>query len=80
LIHSLLTIVRAKKIRCFLTAATGRAAKRLNEATGLEAKTIHRLLEVQPGSGRFAAMNIIHSNAISFVIDETSMVDVPTFR
>jgi energy-coupling factor transporter ATP-binding protein EcfA2 len=45
LIHSLLTIVRAKKIRCFLTAPTGRAAKRLNEATGLEAKTNHRLLE-----------------------------------
>lgn len=65
LIHSLLTIVRAKKVRCLLTAPTGRAAKRLTETTGLEAKTIHRLLEVQPGTGRFRAMRTIHSTAIS---------------
>jgi exodeoxyribonuclease V alpha subunit len=39
-------ILRAKKVRQLLCAPTGRAAKRLSEATGLEAKTIHRLLEV----------------------------------
>jgi len=77
LIHSLLTIVRAKKVRCLLTAPTGRAAKRLSEATGLEAKTIHRLLEVQPGSGRFARNEHHPLECDLLVIDETSMVDVP---
>jgi AAA domain len=40
-------------IRVLLCAPTGRAAKRMNEATGLEAKTIHRLLEVDPKGGGF---------------------------
>ena len=53
LLNSLLLIFRAKKIKCLLCAPTGRAAKRLGEATGLEAKTIHRLLEFQPASGGF---------------------------
>lgn len=77
LIHSLLTIVRAKKVRCVLCAPTGRAAKRLTEATGLEAKTIHRLLEVQPRSGRFGRNEKNPLNCDLLVIDETSMVDVP---
>ena len=51
LVNAILLILRAKKVRCLLCAPTGRAAKRLSEATGLEAKTIHRLLEVQPGTG-----------------------------
>jgi exodeoxyribonuclease V alpha subunit len=53
LVNTILLILRAKKVRCLLCAPTGRAAKRLSEATGVEAKTIHRLLEVQPGTGRF---------------------------
>jgi exodeoxyribonuclease V alpha subunit len=53
LLNSILLILRAKKVRPLLCAPTGRAAKRLSEATGLEAKTIHRLLEVQPATGRF---------------------------
>jgi exodeoxyribonuclease V alpha subunit len=77
LIHSLLAIVRAKKVRCVLCAPTGRAAKRLTEATGLEAKTIHRLLEVQPRSGRFGRNEKNPLNCDLLVIDETSMVDVP---
>ncbi|MFL6353781.1 MAG: ATP-dependent RecD-like DNA helicase [Bryobacteraceae bacterium] len=77
LIQSLLTIVRAKKIRCVLCAPTGRAAKRLTEATGLEAKTLHRLLEVQPRSGRFGRNEKNPINCDLLVIDETSMVDVP---
>src|SRR5260370_29143928 len=51
LADSILLILRAKKLRCLLCAPTGRAAKRLREATGVEAKTIHRLLEFQPASG-----------------------------
>jgi exodeoxyribonuclease V alpha subunit len=77
LIQSLLTIVRAKRIRCVLCAPTGRAAKRLTEATGMEAKTIHRLLEVQRGSGRFARNENHPLDCDLLVIDESSMVDVP---
>ncbi len=53
LVNSFLLILRAKKVKCLLCAPTGRAAKRLTETTGLEAKTIHRLLEVDPATGRF---------------------------
>jgi exodeoxyribonuclease V alpha subunit len=77
LIQSLLTIVRAKKVRCVLAAPTGRAAKRLSEATGLEAKTIHRLLEIQPGSGRFSRNENNPLDGDLLVIDESSMIDVP---
>src|SRR5262249_30651999 len=47
-VNSILRIVRAKGARVLLCAPTGRAAKRLAESTGLEAKTIHRLLEFDP--------------------------------
>jgi exodeoxyribonuclease V alpha subunit len=53
LVNSILMILRAKGVKCMLCAPTGRAAKRLAETTGLEAKTIHRLLEIDPGTGRF---------------------------
>src|SRR3954453_20212413 len=77
LIHSLLTIVRAKKVRCVLGAPTGRAAKRLSEATSLQAKTIHRLLEIQPGSGRFGRNENNPLDCDLLVVNECSMVDVP---
>ena len=47
-VNSILRILRAKGVRVLLCAPTGRAAKRLAESTGLEAKTIHRLLEFDP--------------------------------
>ncbi len=53
LVNAILLILRAKKVKCLLCAPTGRAAKRLSETTGVEAKTIHRLLEVQPATGSF---------------------------
>src|SRR5215471_5668180 len=77
LVNSILMILRAKGVKCLLCAPTGRAAKRLAETTGLEAKTIHRLLEIDPGTGRFTRNE---SNPLAcglLVIDETSMVDVP---
>ena len=55
LVNTILLILRAKKMRCLLCAPTGRAAKRLSETTGVEAKTIHRLLEVEPRHGRLYA-------------------------
>jgi exodeoxyribonuclease V alpha subunit len=53
LVNAILLILRAKKVRCQLCAPTGRAAKRLSEATGMVAKTIHRMLEVAPATGMF---------------------------
>ena len=76
LVNSILLILRAKGVKCLLCAPTGRAAKRLTETTGMEAKTIHRLLEINPATGRFTKDE---SNVLScdlLVVDETSMVDV----
>jgi len=58
-----------------LAAPTGRAAKRLSEATGMEAKTIHRLLEVKPPNGyQRNSDNPLECDVL--IIDETSMVDI----
>jgi exodeoxyribonuclease V alpha subunit len=77
LLDSILLILRAKKLCCLLCAPTGRAAKRLSEATGVEAKTIHRLLEFQAASGGFARSAAHPLECDVLVADETSMVDVP---
>ena len=58
-----------------LAAPTGRAAKRLSEATGREAKTIHRLLEFNPGEG-FGRNETNPINADMIIIDEASMLDL----
>jgi exodeoxyribonuclease V alpha subunit len=76
LVNSILNILRAKGVKCLLCAPTGRAAKRLSETTGIEAKTIHRLLEVQPGTGRFARNESNPLDCDLVVMDEASMVDV----
>lgn len=75
-INSILQIVRAKQAQVLLAAPTGRAAKRLGESVGLEAKTIHRLLEFDPKSFSFRhhAANPFQADLV--VIDEASMVDV----
>ncbi|MGI9488228.1 MAG: SF1B family DNA helicase RecD2 [Geminicoccaceae bacterium] len=77
LVNAILQILGRKDVTIALAAPTGRAAKRLAETTGLAAKTIHRLLEVDPLTGGFkrSAENPIESDLL--VIDETSMVDVP---
>jgi exodeoxyribonuclease V alpha subunit len=77
LVNSLLRIVRAKKTNVALAAPTGRAAKRLSESTSLEAKTIHRLLEVDAASGSFARNEENPLKCDLLVIDEASMIDVP---
>ena len=76
LVNSILLILRAKKVKCLLCAPTGRAAKRLSETTGLEAKTIHRLLEVDPATGRLTRNEDKPLECDLLVVDETSMVDV----
>jgi len=58
-----------------LAAPTGRAAKRLSEATGLEAKTIHRLLEVKPPEGyQRNEENPLEGDIL--IVDECSMIDI----
>jgi exodeoxyribonuclease V alpha subunit len=76
LVNSILLILRAKKVKCLLCAPTGRAAKRLTETTGMEAKTIHRLLEVDPATGRFQRNEDKPLECDLLIVDETSMVDV----
>ena len=76
LVNAILKILCAKKVKCLLCAPTGRAAKRMSEATGLAASTIHRLLEAQPG-GRFGRNEANPLQCDLIVVDETSMVDVP---
>lgn len=77
LINAILMILAAKKVQCALCAPTGRAAKRLSEATGHEAKTIHRLLEFQLGAGGFTRNEGRPLETELLVVDEMSMVDVP---
>jgi len=77
LVNSILTILRAKGTRALLCAPTGRAAKRLSESTGLEAKTIHRMLEVDPATGQFKRNAESPLNGDLLVVDECSMIDVP---
>jgi exodeoxyribonuclease V alpha subunit len=76
IVNAILRILSAKDVSLLLCAPTGRAAKRMNEATGLEAKTIHRLLEVDPKGGGFRRNDANPLDCDLLVVDETSMVDV----
>ncbi|MDE3749141.1 SF1B family DNA helicase RecD2 [Methylobacterium radiotolerans] len=76
-LDTILRILRAKGIQVLLAAPTGRAAKRMTEQTGLEAKTIHRLLEIDQKHGGFSRNEENPLACDLLVIDETSMVDVP---
>ena len=77
LINSILKVLASKGVEIALAAPTGRAAKRLGESTGREAKTIHRLLEVDPRTGSFKRNQEKPLTCDLLVVDETSMVDVP---
>jgi exodeoxyribonuclease V alpha subunit len=76
LVNAILTILAAKQVTILLCAPTGRAAKRMTETTGREAKTIHRLLEISPRNGSFKRNEENPLNCDLLVVDETSMVDV----
>ena len=76
IVNSILRILAAKGVNLLLCAPTGRAAKRMTEATGFEAKTIHRLLEVDPKGGGFKRNADNPLDCDLLVIDETSMVDI----
>jgi exodeoxyribonuclease V alpha subunit len=74
--NSILRILTAKDVKVLLAAPTGRAAKRMSEATGMEAKTIHRLLEFDPRAFGFKRNEESPLDCDLLVIDEASMVDV----
>lgn len=76
IVRGILEIFLASGLRCALCAPTGRAAKRLAETTGREARTIHRLLEYDPGQGGFLRHRDRPLEIDLLIVDETSMVDV----
>jgi exodeoxyribonuclease V alpha subunit len=75
-VNAILRILAAKGVSLLLCAPTGRAAKRMTEVTGFEAKTIHRLLEVDPKAGGFKRGGRNPLACDLLVVDETSMVDI----
>ncbi len=76
LVRSLVEILLRRGERIELAAPTGRAAKRLAEATGRPARTVHRLLEFLPATGEFARGTGLPLEADLVVVDEASMLDV----
>lgn len=76
-IKALIAMLVAAKVTVELAAPTGRAAKRMAEATGREARTLHRLLGFDPRSAMFTRSdaNPLESGAV--IVDEVSMVDLP---
>ena len=73
--QGIIAAFRESGARILLAAPTGRAAKRLSEATGMEAKTIHRLLEMKPPEGyQRNAENPLEGDVL--IVDECSMIDI----
>ena len=71
----IITAFREAGAKILLAAPTGRAAKRLSEATGMEARTIHRLLEVKPPDGyQKNEENPLEGDVL--IVDECSMIDI----
>ena len=77
IVKAILTILKAKGLSIQLCAPTGRAAKRLSESSGYEAKTIHRMLEIDPSTMEFKRNEERPLECDLLVADECSMVDVP---
>ncbi len=75
-VNTILAILGAKGAELFLCAPTGRAAKRLSQSTGMQARTIHRLLEFDPKSFGFKRNAERPLEADLLVVDEASMVDI----
>ncbi|MHB8882673.1 MAG: SF1B family DNA helicase RecD2 [Thermodesulfovibrionales bacterium] len=75
IIRAILSLYRRSGQRILLAAPTGRAAKRMSEVSGQEAKTIHRLLEFNPKLGGFSRNDSNPLGADLVIIDEASMID-----
>jgi len=79
LIKGIIQILKAKGKQVLLAAPTGRAAKRLSEATGMEAKTIHRLLSFSPKTMKFEVNEENPLEVDVLILDEVSMIDIVLF-
>ncbi|MBE6761943.1 MAG: ATP-dependent RecD-like DNA helicase [Ruminococcaceae bacterium] len=82
-LNAIIKILKSKGLSIALAAPTGRAAKRMSELTGCNAKTIHRLLEVEWNDSDVHAFARNEKNPLPFdvvVIDEMSMVDILLFE
>jgi len=77
IVNSIVRIFRAAKLQVQLCAPTGRAAKRLGESTGMEARTIHRMLEFDPVGYNFTRNRNNPLDGDVIICDEFSMVDLP---
>lgn len=76
--QGIIAAFKARHMSILLAAPTGRAAKRMTEATGMEAKTIHRLLEYNPMDGyKRNEENPLEGDAL--IVDECSMIDILLF-
>ena len=80
IIHAILKIFTRLHIRIMLAAPTGRAAKRMAETTGHEAKTIHRLLEYNMQNGGFRKNESEPLHCDLLIVDEASMIDTILFH
>ena len=82
-LNAIIKILKSKKLSIALAAPTGRAAKRMSELTGCEAKTIHRLLEVEWNDSDRQVFARNEKNPLPYdvvIIDEMSMVDILLFE
>ena len=79
-VRALVELLRAKRASYALAAPTGRAAKRMEEATGSRAMTLHRLLEWDPRQGGFVRNEDFPLELDALVVDEASMVDLKLFH
>ncbi len=75
LLKGILALAEKKEIDVTLAAPTGRAAKRMQDVTGHSAKTLHRLLEIDPASRKFLRNESFPIETGILVVDEFSMVD-----
>ncbi len=80
IVRAISHLSRLGRRRVALAAPTGRAAKRLAEATGHEAMTLHRLLEFQPQTQAFLRCKLNPLEADLVVVDEASMIDLQIFH
>ncbi len=76
-LRAIVALLQALGARVALAAPTGRAAQRLSEVVGIEARTLHRLLAYDPGRGRFTHDSDYPLDADAVIVDEASMLDAP---
>jgi exodeoxyribonuclease V alpha subunit len=78
IVRAILSVFARARVEVRLAAPTGRAAKRMTEATGVEATTLHRLLEFEPKTATFKRDQNRPLDAGAVIVDEASMLDLPT--